>query len=61
MPGIPASIADALFNPVAAGGLGLNKLQFYSPRNGFRYFPSNPALGNGGGVRHSRLRAKPAR
>lgn len=37
VPGIPASITDRLFNPVAAGGLGLSKLEFYSPRNGFRY------------------------
>jgi hypothetical protein len=40
--GIPASIADPLFQPVAQGGLGLAKLQFFSPRNGFRYFPPQP-------------------
>jgi hypothetical protein len=43
IPGIPASITDVLFNPVTTqGGLGLNKLEFYSPRNGFRYLPENP-------------------
>ncbi len=45
IPGIPAEIADTLFKPVAEGGVGFSKLEFYSPRNGFRYFPSNPALG----------------
>ncbi len=45
IPGIPASIADTLFKPVAEGGVGFNKLEFYSTRNGFRYFPTNPALG----------------
>ena len=40
--GVPASITDELFKSSADGGLGLNKLQFYSPRNGFRWFPSDP-------------------
>jgi hypothetical protein len=43
IPGVPESIVAALFNPVDTGGLGLNKLQFYSPRNGFRYFPEAPS------------------
>ena len=42
IPGIPASIADTLFKPVAEGGVGFNKLEFYSTRNGFRYFPTDP-------------------
>ena len=42
IPGIPSTITDELFNPVDQGGLGLNKLEFYSPRNGFRYLPSDP-------------------
>ncbi len=45
IPGIPSTITDELFNPVDQGGLGLNKLEFYSPRNGFRYLPSDPAGG----------------
>jgi hypothetical protein len=42
IPGVPGSITDKLFGPVAQGDLGLNTLEFYSPRNGFRYFPANP-------------------
>jgi hypothetical protein len=42
IPGVPASITDKLFTSPATGGLGLNKLQFYSPRNGFRWFPQYP-------------------
>jgi hypothetical protein len=45
IPGIPPEVANTLFKPVADGGVGLSKLEFYSTRNGFRYFPSNPALG----------------
>jgi hypothetical protein len=37
VPGIPAPIADTLFKSADAGGLGLSKLEFYSPRNGFSY------------------------
>ncbi len=43
--GIPASITDELFNsPTDTDhkGLGLDKLEFFSPRNGFRYFPAQP-------------------
>ena len=40
--GVPAPVTDVLFKPVAQGGLGLNKLEFYSPRNGFRWFPTEP-------------------
>jgi hypothetical protein len=43
IPGVPASITDVLFNSPANGGLGLNKLEFYSPRNGFRWFPPEPS------------------
>ncbi len=39
--GIPASITDKLFGPVP-NGLGLDKLEFYSPRNGFRFLPAQP-------------------
>jgi hypothetical protein len=41
VPGIPDTITNELFKPLAAGGLGLNKLEFYSPRNGFRYVSLN--------------------
>src|SRR5437764_11697247 len=37
VPGVLNSITAELFKPVAARGLGLNKLQFYSQRNGFGY------------------------
>ncbi len=43
IPGVPASITDVLFKSPANGGLGLNKLEFYSPRNGFRWFPPEPS------------------
>jgi hypothetical protein len=42
VPGIPASITDVLFKDPENGGLGLTKLEFYSPANGFRYLPSEP-------------------
>lgn len=48
VPGIPDSIADPLFKPVAQDGLGLNKLQFYSPRNGFRYVSLDQLRGASG-------------
>jgi hypothetical protein len=48
VPGIPDSIADPLFKPVAEDGLGLNKLQFYSPRNGFRYVSLDQLRGASG-------------
>jgi hypothetical protein len=41
--GIPTSVTDTLFKSPANGGLGLNKLEFYSPRNGFHYLPSEPS------------------
>ena len=44
IPGIDPSITDVLFKPTDQGGLGLNKLQFYSPANGFRYLPASPAV-----------------
>ena len=44
--GIPASITDVLFKSPDQDkdGLGLNKLQFYSPANGFRYLPTSPGV-----------------
>jgi hypothetical protein len=42
IPGIPPSVADNLFKDQSSGGIGLNKLEFYSPGNGFRFFPSEP-------------------
>ena len=33
-----------LFKPIDQGGLGLNKLEFYSPANGFRYLPASPGV-----------------
>jgi hypothetical protein len=43
--GIPDAIANLLFKSSANGGMGFSKLQFYSPGNGFRYFPRDPAPG----------------
>ena len=37
-------VVRTLFGPIADGGLGLNKLEFYSPSNGFRYLPTSPAF-----------------
>ena len=47
--GVPGSITDVLFKPIVQGGLGLNKLQFYSPHNGFRWFPSDPSSSSANG------------
>ncbi len=61
IPGVPNSIAAALFNPVDEDGLGLSKLQFYSPRNGFKYFPeapSRPAPGTFNGLDQSGVRCE---
>jgi hypothetical protein len=41
--GPPGPITDSLFKDPSAGGLGLQKLDFFSPRNGFRYLPGEPA------------------
>ena len=41
IPSPPASIIDPLFAPTALGGLGMKKLEFYSPRL-FRLFPAEP-------------------
>lgn len=35
-------MTDPLFKSPSNGGIGLTKLDFYSPRNGFRLFPSSP-------------------
>ena len=37
--GPPAAITDQLFKSAVNGGIGLTKLEFFSPRNGFRLFP----------------------
>jgi hypothetical protein len=61
IPGVPNSIAAALFNSVDKDGLGLSKLQFYSPRNGFTYFPdapSRPAPGTFNGLDTSGIRCE---
>ncbi len=42
--GVPASITNVLFKPIDQGGLGLDKLEFYSPSNGFRYLPTSPGV-----------------
>ncbi len=42
IPGIPAPVADNLFKDPSNGGIGLTKLEFFSPGNGFRFFPSDP-------------------
>jgi hypothetical protein len=42
VPTPPSSIMDPLFKPVALGGLGMKKLEFFSPRL-FRPFPRDPA------------------
>jgi hypothetical protein len=46
--GIPNTIAAELFKPVAQDGLGLNKLQFYSTRNGFRFVSLDQLRGASG-------------
>jgi hypothetical protein len=38
----PPQVIDPLFAPTALGGLGMKKLEFYTPRL-FRLFPSEPA------------------
>jgi hypothetical protein len=46
IPGPPASLTEPLFRVTTdplGGGMGLNKLEFYSPRLGYRYFPAEPA------------------
>jgi hypothetical protein len=46
IPGPPGSLTEPLFRAPTdprGGGIGLNKLEFYSPRLGFRYFPPEPA------------------
>ena len=46
IPGPPASLTEPLFrapNDPRGGGIGFNKLEFYSPRLGYRYFPAEPA------------------
>jgi hypothetical protein len=43
----PANVIDPLFAPPALGGLGMKKLEFYSPRL-FRLFPPEPAPFVGG-------------
>ncbi len=50
--GVPAKITDELFKSPADHGLGLNKLEFYSPRNGFRWFPSDPTRSTNGATLH---------
>jgi hypothetical protein len=42
IPSPPASVIDPLFAPPALGGLGMKKLEFYSPRL-FRLFPAQPS------------------
>ncbi len=37
--GIPGSITTKLFAPLTSGGLGLHKLDLFSPATGFRYRP----------------------
>jgi hypothetical protein len=61
IPGIPASITNTLFDSVDKDGLGLDKLQFYSPHNGFRYLPSapsRPASGTFNGLDQSGVRCE---
>ena len=41
IPTPPASVIDPLFQSTALGGLGLKKLEFFSPSL-FRYFPASP-------------------
>jgi hypothetical protein len=43
IPGVPAKVADVLFKDPSSGGIGMTKLEFYSPSNGFRWFPSEPS------------------
>jgi hypothetical protein len=45
--GPPASVTDPLFQSAVNGGIGLTKLEFYSPRNGFRLFPADPVRFSG--------------
>ena len=44
IPTPPATVVDPLFAPPALGGLGMRKLEFYSPRL-FRLFPAEPRRG----------------
>jgi hypothetical protein len=41
IPSPPANVADELFQPLSQGGLGMSKLEFYSPPR-FRFFPPDP-------------------
>src|SRR5204863_5391842 len=51
--GVPAGdVADRLFKDPAQGGIGLTKLEFYSPRNGFNYFRREPSRFGTNKARH---------
>jgi hypothetical protein len=43
IPGPSADVTDPLFKTRGEGGVGLTKLEFYSARNGFRYYPTEPS------------------
>lgn len=45
IPAPPGDVMDPLFKPVAAGGVGMVKLEFFTPRL-FRYFRDNPRFGD---------------
>jgi hypothetical protein len=49
IPTPPGAVVDPLFAPPALGGLGMRKLEFYSPRL-FRLFPADPARGRAGSL-----------
>jgi hypothetical protein len=39
---IPGAIVQRLLTPAGRDGIGVNKLELFSPRNGFRYQPAEP-------------------